>query len=67
MGAWTDDTPADPNPAAVEVRIDTAPPADSSGSTYVAVVTPGGIDHVESDAAASLPPCEGVPPTTGKS
>jgi hypothetical protein len=62
-GAWTADSPGSPIPAALEVRIDAAPPADSSGTTYVAVVTSGGIAHVEADAAASLPPCDGVPPT----
>ena len=68
-GAWIADPPADPIPDALEVRIDTSPPADSSGGRHVAVVTSGGVaaGHVaqfEADPAASLPPSDGVPPTS---
>jgi hypothetical protein len=59
-GAWIDDTPVAPIQDAVDIRIDAAPPADATGA-FAALV--GSNEVVTVDPAASLPPCDGVPPT----
>jgi hypothetical protein len=60
-GAWTSKAPVEPIRGALEVRIDAAPPADATGQ-FVEVVTADRILIV--DAASSLPPCSGAPPTS---